>query len=64
MQTEGTLVVTISTIEDDIFIVLKDTGKGLPEDEISDIIEDKKREYEDALDEYEQSLIDAVGNIE
>ena len=39
MQTEGTLVVTISTIEDDIFIVLKDTGKGLPEDETKHIFE-------------------------
>ncbi|MCR4596840.1 MAG: HAMP domain-containing histidine kinase [Lachnospiraceae bacterium] len=39
MQTEGTLVVTISAIEDDIFIVLKDTGKGLPENETKHIFE-------------------------
>ncbi len=39
MQTEGTLVITISAIEDDIFIVLKDTGKGLPENETKHIFE-------------------------
>ena len=39
MQKAGTLVVTISAIEDDIFIVLKDTGKGLPEDETKHIFE-------------------------
>ena len=39
MQREGTLVVTISAIEDDIFIVLKDTGKGLPENETKHIFE-------------------------
>ena len=39
MQKEGTLVVTISAIEDDIFIVLKDTGKGLPENETKHIFE-------------------------
>ena len=39
MQTAGTLVITISTIEDDIFIVLKDTGKGLPENETKHIFE-------------------------
>ncbi len=39
MQKEGTLVITISAIEDDIFIVLKDTGKGLPENETKHIFE-------------------------
>ncbi|WP_035801198.1 sensor histidine kinase [Butyrivibrio sp. FCS014] len=39
MQREGTLVITISAIEDDIFIVLKDTGKGLPENETKHIFE-------------------------
>ena len=39
MQKAGTLVVTISTIDDDIFIVLKDTGKGLPENETKHIFE-------------------------
>lgn len=39
MQKAGTLVVTISTIEDDIFIVLKDTGNGLPENETKHIFE-------------------------
>ena len=39
MQTEGSLVITISAIEDDIFIVLKDTGKGLPESETKHIFE-------------------------
>ncbi len=39
MQQAGTLVVTISSIEDDIFIVLKDTGKGLPENETKHIFE-------------------------
>ena len=39
MQTAGTLVITISEIEDDIFIVLKDTGKGLPESETKHIFE-------------------------
>ena len=39
MKKAGTLVVTISTIEDDIFIVLKDTGNGLPEDETKHIFE-------------------------
>ncbi|MBE5826542.1 MAG: hypothetical protein E7307_07885 [Butyrivibrio sp.] len=39
MQREGTLVITISSIEDDIFIVLKDTGKGLPENETKHIFE-------------------------
>ncbi len=39
MQKAGTLVVTISAIEDDIFIVLKDTGKGLPENETKHIFE-------------------------
>lgn len=39
MQTAGSLVITISAIEDDIFIVLKDTGKGLPENETRHIFE-------------------------
>ncbi len=39
MQTAGTLVITISAIEDDIFIVLKDSGKGLPENETKHIFE-------------------------
>ena len=39
MQKEGTLVITISSIDDDIFIVLKDTGKGLPENETKHIFE-------------------------
>ena len=39
MQTAGSLVITISAIEDDIFIVLKDTGKGLPENETKHIFE-------------------------
>ncbi len=39
MKKAGTLVVTISTIEDDIFIVLKDTGNGLPENETKHIFE-------------------------
>ncbi|MBO5620852.1 MAG: HAMP domain-containing histidine kinase, partial [Butyrivibrio sp.] len=39
MQTEGSLVITISAIEDDIFIVLKDTGKGLDESETKHIFE-------------------------
>ncbi len=39
MQMPGVLVITISAIEDDIFIVLKDTGKGLPEDETKHIFE-------------------------
>ncbi len=39
MQRAGTLVITISAIEDDIFIVLKDTGKGLPENETKHIFE-------------------------
>lgn len=39
MQKAGTLVITISAIEDDIFIVLKDSGKGLPENETKHIFE-------------------------
>lgn len=39
MQSAGNLVITISTIDDDIFIVLKDTGKGLPENETKHIFE-------------------------
>ncbi|MBQ7584245.1 MAG: hypothetical protein IJT24_06500 [Lachnospiraceae bacterium] len=39
MRREGSLVITISTIGDDIFIVLKDTGEGLNEDETRHIFE-------------------------
>ena len=39
MQSQGNLVITISTIDNDIFIVLKDTGKGLPENETKHIFE-------------------------
>ncbi|MCR5773937.1 MAG: HAMP domain-containing histidine kinase [Lachnospiraceae bacterium] len=39
MNKAGSLVITISTIGDDIFIVLKDTGEGLPEDETKHIFE-------------------------
>ncbi|MCR5748233.1 MAG: hypothetical protein K6G03_11045 [Lachnospiraceae bacterium] len=39
MKRAGSLVITISTIGDDIFIVLKDTGEGLSEDETKHIFE-------------------------
>ncbi len=39
MNRAGSLVITISAIEDDIFIVLKDTGEGLAEDETKHIVE-------------------------
>ena len=39
MRREGSLVITISTIGDDIFIVLKDTSEGLNEDETKHIFE-------------------------
>ncbi|MCR5025403.1 MAG: HAMP domain-containing histidine kinase [Lachnospiraceae bacterium] len=39
MNKAGSLVITISTINDDIFIVLKDTGEGLAEDETRHIFE-------------------------
>ena len=39
MKRAGSLVITISTIGDDIFIVLKDTGEGLPTDETKYIFE-------------------------
>lgn len=39
MKRSGSLIITISTIQDDIFIVLKDNGKGLPADETSHIFE-------------------------
>jgi signal transduction histidine kinase len=39
MKRQGSLVITISTIGDDIFIVLKDTGEGLNEDETRHIFE-------------------------
>ena len=39
MKKAGSLVITVSTIGDDIFIVLKDTGEGLSEDETKHIFE-------------------------
>ena len=39
MNRAGSLVITISTIGDDIFIVLKDTGEGLPTEETKYIFE-------------------------
>ncbi|MBQ9871322.1 MAG: HAMP domain-containing histidine kinase [Eubacterium sp.] len=39
MKRAGSLVITISTIGDDIFIVLKDTGEGLPKEETKYIFE-------------------------
>lgn len=39
MKQAGNLVITISKIGDDIFIVLKDSGKGLPEAETPHIFE-------------------------
>ena len=39
MRKAGSLVITISTIGEDIFIVCKDTGEGLPEDETKHIFE-------------------------
>ncbi len=39
MSQAGNLVITISTIGDDIFIVLKDNGRGLPETETPHIFE-------------------------
>ncbi|MCR5626490.1 MAG: HAMP domain-containing histidine kinase [Lachnospiraceae bacterium] len=39
MLKTGALVITISTVEDDVFIVLKDSGNGLPEDETEHIFE-------------------------
>ena len=39
MKKAGSLVITISTIGDDIFIVLKDTGEGLPTEETRYIFE-------------------------
>ena len=39
MNRAGSLVITISTIGDDIFIVLKDTGEGLPNEETKYIFE-------------------------
>lgn len=39
MKRAGSLVITISTIGDDIFIVLKDTGEGLPTEETKYIFE-------------------------
>ena len=39
MLKEGQLIITLSTIEDMIFIVLKDNGKGLPVKEVEHIFE-------------------------
>ncbi|MCR4591181.1 MAG: HAMP domain-containing histidine kinase [Lachnospiraceae bacterium] len=39
MKKAGSLVITISTLGDDIFIVLKDTGEGLPEEETKHVFE-------------------------
>lgn len=39
MNRSGSLVITISTVGDDIFIVLKDTGKGLSPEETTHIFE-------------------------
>ncbi len=39
MKKAGVLVITISSIDDDIFIVLKDSGEGLPENETKHIFE-------------------------
>lgn len=39
MKRAGSLIITISTIGDDVFIVLKDNGKGLSTDETSHIFE-------------------------
>jgi len=39
MNQAGSLIITISTIENDIFIVLKDTGNGLPQEETRHIFE-------------------------
>ncbi|MCR5032422.1 MAG: HAMP domain-containing histidine kinase [Lachnospiraceae bacterium] len=39
MNRSGSLVITVSKLEDDIFIVLKDTGAGLPEEETKHIFE-------------------------
>ena len=39
MKRHGTLVITISNIGDELFIVLKDTGEGLPSEETKHIFE-------------------------
>ena len=39
MNRAGSLVITISNLGDDIFIVLKDNGNGLPENETAHIFE-------------------------
>ena len=39
MKRSGTLVITLSIVGDDIFIVLKDNGKGLPSTETPHIFE-------------------------
>ncbi len=39
MNRQGNLVITLSTIGDDLFVVLKDNGEGLPEEETGHIFE-------------------------
>ncbi len=39
MKRHGSLIITISNIGDELFIVLKDTGEGLPEEETRHIFE-------------------------
>ena len=39
MRRQGTLVITLSTIADDLFVVLKDNGEGLSESETEHIFE-------------------------
>ncbi len=39
MNRHGSLIITISNVADEIFVVCKDTGEGLPEDETKHIFE-------------------------
>ena len=39
MKRQGSLIITISSVADELFIVLKDTGEGLPQDEVRHIFE-------------------------
>ncbi len=39
MNRHGSLIITISNVADEIFVVCKDTGEGLPEDETRHIFE-------------------------
>ena len=39
MNRQGSLIITISSVGDELFIVLKDTGEGLPSDEVRHIFE-------------------------